>query len=184
MTYFRISFVHFLRFSSAALATISFMSFGTNANAASVPTRFYNKSVTVTWGESGVYKRISDGVNVSPSGRFQRIFYISSAGRIFTRGTAISGQNGGSREAGPEKTSNSVKFEGNSLVAVGVNLGVARRVSASFDATFSSCTASVTIGKSGVGTKITGFDGAVYEVISMYPAAISCSVRDGNAFAN
>jgi hypothetical protein len=184
MTHFRISFVHFIQFSSAALATISFMSFGTNANAASVPAQFYNKSITVTWGESGVYKRVSDGVNVSPSGQFQRIFYISSAGRIFTRGTFTSGQFGGSREAGPEKTAQSVKFEGNSLVGIGVSLGVARRVSASFDAGFSSCTASVTIGKSGVGTKITGFDGAVYEVISMQPAAISCSFRDGNAFAN
>ena len=42
----------------------------------------------------------------------------------------------------------------------------------------------VTIGKSGAGTKITGFDGAVYEVISMQPGASSCSIRDGNAFAN
>jgi hypothetical protein len=184
MTHFRISFVHFVRFSSAAFATISFMSFGTNANAASVPAQFYNKSITVTWGESGVYKRISDGVNVSPSGQFQRIFYISSAGRIFSRGSGSrSGQYAGSKEAGPEKTAQNVKFEGNSLVAVGVNLGVARRVSASLDAA-SSCTASVTIGKSGVGTKMTGFDGAVYEVISMQVGAISCSIRDGNAFAN
>lgn len=151
---------------------------------AAAPSQLYNKTVTVTWGESGVYKRISDGVNTSPVGQFQRIFYISSAGRIFSRGTNTSGKFGGSKEAGPEKTAASVTFEGNSLVGVGVNLGVARRVAATFDASFSSCTASVTIGKSGIGTKITGFDGAVYEVISMQPGASSCSIRDGNAFAN
>jgi hypothetical protein len=185
MADFKVYFVHFTQFSIAALATVSFMSFGTNANAASVPAKFYNKSITVTWGESGVYKRISDGVNVSPSGQFQRIFYISSTGRIFSRGSGgRSGKYGGSRDAGPEKTAQNIKFEGNSLVAVGVNLGVARRVSASFDAAFSSCTASITIGKSGAHTKITGFDGAVYEVISMQAGASSCSIRDGNAFAN
>ena len=156
----------------------------TAATAASAPSQLHNKSVTVTWGESGVYKRISDGVNTSPVGQFQRVFYISSAGRIFSRGTAKSGKFGGTKESGPETTAASVTFEGNSLVGVGVNLGVARRVAATFDANFSSCSASVTIGKSGIGTKITGFDGAVYEVISMQPGASSCSIRDGNAFAN
>ena len=158
--------------------------FWSTVAAAAAPSQLYNKSVTVTWGESGVYKRISDGVNTSPVGQFQRIFYISSAGRIFTRGTSTSGRFGGSKEAGPEKTADNVKFEGNSLVAVGVNLGIARRITATFDARLSSCTASVTIGKSGIGTKITGFDGAVYEVMSMQPGASSCSIRDGNAFAN
>ena len=154
------------------------------ASGASAPSQLYNKSITVAWGESGVYKRVSDGVNTSPVGKFERIFYISSAGRIFVRGTSSSGRFGGSREAGPEKTSDNVKFEGNSLVGFGVNLGVARRIAATFDAGFSSCTASVTIGKSGAGTKITGFDGAVYEVISMLPGASSCSIKDGNALAN
>ena len=182
MSQSRISFPCNIRFCAAAFAAIALMSSAPDANAA--PPQLYNKSITVTWGESGVYKRISDGVNVSPSGQFQRIYYISGAGRVFTRGTNKSGQYGGSREAGPEKTADSVKFEGNSLVAVGVNLGVARRLSAMFDAGFSSCTASVTIGKSGAGTRITGFDGAVYEVISMQPGAISCSIRDGNAFTN
>src|SRR5664279_327524 len=96
----------------AAFALVFAPFWSTFAAAASAPSQLHNKSVTVTWGESGVYKRISDGVNTSPTGQFQRIFYISSAGRIFVRGTNSSGRFGGSREAGPEKTADNVKFEG------------------------------------------------------------------------
>ena len=112
----------------AAIALVFAPFWSTVAAAASAPSLLHNKSITVTWGESGVYKRISDGVNTSPVGQFQRVFYISSAGRIFSRGTAKSGRFGGTKESGPETTAASVTFEGNSLVGVGVNLGVARRV--------------------------------------------------------
>lgn len=168
----------------AALALILLASSAGHSNAGSAPSQLYNKSITVSWGESGVYKRISDGVNTSPIGQFQRIYYISSAGRIFTRGTSSSGKFGGSREAGPEKSADNVKFEGNSLVGFGVNLGIARRVTATFAAGFSSCSSTVTIGKSGTSARIKGFDGAEYEIISMQAGSASCSIRDGNAFAN
>lgn len=65
-----------------------------------------------------------------------------------------------------------------------VNRGVARRLVVTFDPAFSSCTGTLTIGKSGPGTTIKGFDGQIYEVLSMQPGTISCSIRAGNAFAN
>jgi hypothetical protein len=184
MTQSKNSFMHNIKFCPAAFAAISLISSAADAHAGSAPAQLYNKSITVAWGESGLYKRVSDGVNATPVGQFQLIFYISSGGRVFTRGMNSSGRFGGSKEFGPEKSSDNVRFEGNSLVRYGVSLGVARRVVATFEAGFSSCTASVTIGKSGQGTKIIGFDGAVWEVISMKPSASSCSIRDGNAFAN
>lgn len=164
---------------SLAIATAPMID---TARAGSIPRQLYNKSITVNWGETGVYKRVSDGLTSPNTGQYQVTTYISSAGRIFVSGKSKSGSYGGSRQIGPEKTE--TKFEGNTLFGVSVNRGIARHLSATFDPAYSSCTGSITIGKSGPGTKVTGFDGAVYEVVSMQPGAISCSIRDGNALAN
>jgi hypothetical protein len=151
---------------------------------AAAPKQLYNKTVTITWGESGTYTRVSDGRSASPIGQFQAIVYISSAGRAFVRVSSKAGTFGGTREHGPEQNSNNVQFDGNNLVLIGVSLGVARRILTSFDASFASCTTSVTIGKIGPNATIVGFDGAVYKVISMQPGASGCSIRDGNALTH
>lgn len=168
----------------AALALVFAPFWSTVAAAASAPSQLYNKSITVTWGESGVYKRISDGVNTSPVGQFQRTYYISSAGRIFVRGKNTSGRYGGTKEAGPEQNAGNVSFSGNTLINFGENLGVVRRITSTFDANFSSCSSAVTIGKSGASARIKGFDGAEYEIISMQAGSASCSISSGNALAN
>jgi hypothetical protein len=151
---------------------------------AAAPKQLYSKTVTISWGESGTYSRVSDGKSASPTGQFQAIVYISSAGRAFVRSSYKAGTFGGTRERGPEQMSNNVQFEGNKLVLTGVSLGVARRILTSFDASFASCTASVTIGKIGPNATTVGFDGAVYKVISMQAGASGCSIRDGNALTN
>ena len=149
---------------------------------AAAPKQLYNKTVTITWGESGTYTRVSDGKSASPIGQFQAIVYISSAGRAFVRASSKAGTFGGTRERGPEQ--NNVQFDGNNLVLTGVSLGVARRILTSFDASFASCTTSVTIGKIGPNATIVGFDGAVYKVISMQSGAAGCSIKEGNAFTH
>jgi hypothetical protein len=88
------------------------------------------------------------------------------------------------KEVGPERTAGSVHFKGNTVIAYQVNRGVARRVVVTLDPAFSGCSAAVAVGKSGPGTTIEGYDGATYEVISMQPSAINCSIREGNALAN
>jgi hypothetical protein len=153
--------------------------------AIAAPRELYNKAVTARWGETGVYKRLSDGATVSPAGQFTCIFYVSDAGRLFTR-CASSNANGkfaASGDFGPEKTAPNVGFAGNTLTATRVTQGVARRLAATFDAGFSSCSLAVTIGKAGPGAKLKGFDKAEYEVISMQAGAGSCSVAAGNPFA-
>lgn len=152
--------------------------------AGSAPAQLRGKSVTIVWDESGTYKRSSDGQQRSAVGRLSRIVYISDAGRAFVRGTSVSGTFGNTRETGPEGTGGSVDFSGNSMTSFRVNRGVARRLVVTFDPAFSSCTGTLTIGKSGPGTTIKGFDGQIYEVLSMQPGTISCSIRAGNAFAN
>lgn len=168
----------------AAFALVIAPLWSTVATAAAAPSQLYNKTVSINWGESGVYKRISDGVNTSPVGQFQLIVYVSSAGRAFVRGSNKSGRFGGTRERGPEENSGNVQFAGNTLVTVRENLGIARRIVTTFDGSFASCSSTVTIGKIGPNATITGFDGAVHQVISMQPGAASCSVTNGNALAN
>jgi len=157
----------------------------TIAGAAAAPSQLYNKTITINWGESGTYKRISDGVNTNPVGQLQIIVYVSSAGRPFVRGSASSGRFGGTRERAPEQISgNNVQFAGNTLVMTRGELGIARRVLTTFDGSFASCSSTVTIGKIGPNATITGFDGAVHQVVSMQPGAASCSISNGNALAN
>jgi hypothetical protein len=153
--------------------------------AVAAPRELYNKAVTARWGETGVYKRLSDGVTVNPAGQFTCIFYVSDAGRVFTRCSSsnANGQHASSGDFGPDKTAPNIKFEGNTLVGTRVSQGVARRLAATFDAGFSGCSLSVTIGKTGPGAKMRGFDKADYEVVSMQAGAASCSIQAGNPFA-
>ena len=164
-------------------STMAMTQLANTANA-SAPPQLYNKTITINWGESGTYKRISDGGSASPIGQFQVVVYVSSAGRPFVRASNKAGRFGGTRERSPEKISNNVQFGGNTLTMISGSLGIARRVLTTFDGSFASCTTNVTIGKISANATLTGFDGAVYQVISMQPGAASCSIKDGNALAN
>jgi len=158
--------------------------FANQLNAGSVPKQLYNKTVSVGWGEASRNKRVSDGATVSGNGKFDRIIYISSAGRFFSRGNFSGGGGGGRNEQGPEEGSKGISFQGNSLTAAWAARGgggVARRLSVNFDPAFGSCTASLSAGKAGTGV-YTGFDGAPYEMIEIIPSAVSCSIKEGNPF--
>ena len=86
--------------------------------------------------------------------------------------------------AGPERTARRVEFNGNTVVLYQVNRDIARRAVVSLDSAYSSCSAAVTVGKSGPGSTIEGYDGAVYEVVSLQSSGAGCSIREGNALAN
>ncbi len=168
----------------ALLAVSAVLLAAADAHAATAPAQLRGKSILLNWGESGTYKRLSDGKENASTGKISRTIYVSQPGRAFVRASSVSGPYANSSEAGPEKTAESVSFNGNTMIAIGVNTGVARRISVTFDPAFSSCTGAVTIGKSGPGTRIKGFDGAMYEVLSMQPGSVSCAIRDGNSLAN
>jgi len=80
-------------------------------------------------------------------------------------------------------------FEGNRLVAYrgyggGGGSGAMRAV-ATFDSSYSGCTLAVMVGKeNGRVIKRQGFDGVVREVLSVEISGTSCSIQNGNAFAN
>jgi len=154
----------------------------TAAMAGAAPKQMYNKSIDIYWGENTSNKRVADGVVVNTSGTIQSIVYISSAGRPFIR---ISGGNSrASRmsEIGPDVAKIGTDFRGNQLVLTGGRM-VGRQITVTFDASFSSCTASVRAGTNGAHPKWIGFDGAPYELLSISVGSASCSIKDGNAVA-
>jgi hypothetical protein len=155
----------------------------TAAMAGAAPKELYNKSIDIYWGENTSNKRVADGVVVNSDGRIQRIIYISSAGRPFIR---VSGGNNAAShtfEVAPNVAQGSTNFHGNQLVLTGHNMAVARQVTVTFDASFTSCTASVRAGKNGASPKWIGFDNNPYELLSISVGSASCSIKDGNAAA-
>ena len=49
------------------------------------PVQLHNKIMTISWIEFEPKQNIFDGANVSATGTFERIFYVSTAGRVFAR---------------------------------------------------------------------------------------------------
>lgn len=146
------------------------------------PPQLFNKTIELHWDEKFVAKRISDGASSSGIGKQSRTIYISSAGRAFVKSSGMSGRVGGYKESGPEDSKGNVSFSGAGLSLVSLHQDLARRVAVSFDPSFSSCTATLTVGKASANARVPGYDGAGYEVISISGGAVSCSVKQGNSF--
>jgi hypothetical protein len=164
-----------------SLLAVSFLS-ATEATAGSAPQQLHGKSITLSWSESGIFKR--GGTSFSNTYNLARIIYISQVGRAFIRGTTAGRGGGMTKETGPERTAGRVDFKGNTVIVYQVSRDVARRVVVTFDPAFSSCSAGIRVGKSGPGAAIEGYDGATYEAVSMQASAINCSIREGNALTN
>lgn len=167
------------------------MAFAGTASAGPAPKQLYNKSILINWVES-VIQKAPDGSTRNPQINTIRTAYVSSAGRLFVKGTRnISNRNfqgGNQTERGPDNSNagpGGFTFEGNQFVGTAVFEGGARRLTVTFDPNFSSCTANVVYGKSGsANQKWKGFDGVTYELVSITVGAVGCSVRDGNALAS
>lgn len=176
---------------SAALAALVFSA---PAFAAGAPSQLYNKTITVSWTSSGTAKG-ADGRVINFNNSNVRTIYVSTAGRLFVRfnlnvnrrpSVGRSGESGPTDKTTSDGTARDIHFEGNRLIGTGAfHGGGARQFVATFDPGFSSCTASVTAGKSGSGPMIVkGPDGAMYSVDRMESTGATCSIQSGNAFAN
>lgn len=148
------------------------------------PQQLYNKTVRVYWAQSMTMKLLASGQQISATPRFERTIYVSGSGRTFVRGHAVgTGMVAPARtvEKGPEESTTRI-FQGDQIVMVGQRPGdgVATRVVVSFNPSFSSCTASVIVGKIGPNPKITGIDGSPRELIDVSASSPSCSVSEGN----
>ena len=162
----------------ALLSTLATMS------AAAAPAQLYNKSVVITWSESIQEKNEAGQLLNTPLSR-ERIAYVSSAGRVFVRSTQSTRSAQKRNEMAPGSAPGTLAFQGNSLVGTAVFAGFARRITVSFDASFSSCSANVVYGRAGGPQKWKSLDGKqTMEVQSISVGSASCSIREGNLVAN
>lgn len=158
------------------------------------PSQLYNKTVSIGWTVQGMV-RDPDGKEHGSNSSINYIVYVSSAGRVFEKASRSIGNRTGSSESEPgaNRTKNGeargLQFQGNKMV---INRGYsggggsgAMLAVVSFDPSFSSCTLNVTHGKEGGGViKRKSMDGIVRELLQLNVKSTSCSIREGNPFAD
>ena len=162
---------------------------------AQAPAEARGKSVTATWTETRV-QRLGGSGEFSERGFSQSLsVYISGEGRVFAKRTVFS-RGRGKRSSTGETSSVGEKdqagarqagaFRGRSLVITTQFAGGARMAKIDFDAAFSSCTATVILGRENdkVARGRALDNGAVLEIKSATVSNPSCSVSTGNAFGN
>ena len=165
---------------------------GSTSAALAAPQSMYGKTLRVTWQESRNQRVQGEGEFKNVSIPLSYTVYVSSKGQLFKRltSTTASGRQTGSKDRVGTSGSDSqgagiVSFQGNTLIATSNNGGLGRRIRITFDGG-SSCSAEVLTGKSGAGTATvrSNATGKMLEFNSVSAGAASCSVQEGNAFAN
>jgi hypothetical protein len=160
-----------------------------HATAASAPAGLRGKSVTATWTEIRLQRLGGMGDFKEHAVSQSLSAYISSEGRVFAKRTVYAGRKGksGSVSSVGENAPGvqGSQFSGQSLVITNKLSGGARMARISFDSGFSSCTASVILGRengTGVAKGRSNISGAALEIKSATVSNTNCSVRTGNVF--
>jgi len=161
------------------------------AVAQSVPSPLHNKSVVLSWNEYRVQRGDDGHMSRSNTGsRF--VVYVSSAGRMFSsfaRQNPKSGRtnkselapDGNTGVSGVGQGQRTMRFEGNQMVSENAMRSGARRVEATFNASFTSCALRVLYGKEGGANQYhRAMNGKMYTIISTDVTGATCSIRPGN----
>ena len=164
------------------------------ALAQNAPPELRNKSVVVSWTESRSFRVVGHQAFHDQNLPRSMSVYISSVGRPFTRMAAMPGRRTGTAEyVGASGASNAggsrvTAFGRRSMsLTTSMTSGGGRRITVQFAEGFSSCTANVITAKQ-VGSEVirskSYATGAPLEIRSVTASGASCSIRDGNVFAN
>jgi hypothetical protein len=165
------------------------------AAAAAPPPQLLGKSVVVTWRFSLMLRPWQSQHPFHPSSSNHVLsVYISSAGRLFVRDSAVSRHGSGAVEAvGTGQTRGGglsiAEFRGASLLVrtQTKQAAAATQIKVDFDAAFASCNVSVIVGKgAGVSTyRMKSLStGEVLEVQTVSANGAACTIRNGNVFVN
>jgi hypothetical protein len=162
------------------------------SGALAAPQSWNGKTFRATWNEARNQRTQGEGEFKDVSVPLSFTVYVSTQGQLFRRLTSTnsSGRHTGSKDrvgtssAGAQGAGN-VSFSGNTLISTTNNGGLGRRIRITFDGG-SSCSAEVLTGKAGTGTSTvrSNATGKMLEFNSVSAGAASCSVQEGNAFAN
>jgi hypothetical protein len=157
---------------------------GCTADAGSAPAQLYNKTISLSFVMS------SNGVDEQgrPAGgrTTHQTIYVSRQGRIFFRAENRGGRSAETVDRAPETSPAQFHFDGNRLVrtARGPLTSGALNETVSFDPGFQSCTASIETGhESGKIYKWKSLDGRNITATSLAASNPTCSISEGNAFA-
>ena len=163
------------------------------------PAQLYGKSISIRWSED------REGKLVTGEAQHRVVYqtlgiYVSTQGRVFSRGARTLGPTGRfccrnslARSAGPSgdviKTSNArysndFRFEGRSIVGTAAFESGARRTVVSFDEGFRACTVDITYGKEAgaPGLVARGTNTRLWLWDSVKVSGQSCAIVDGNMF--
>jgi hypothetical protein len=166
---------------SCAVALL-FCTFAGAAHAA--PPQLLNKTVSVEMFIT-VPAKNPDGSPAKTGRRVSRSIYISSQGRLFQK--VIRQAKGGAdqKEFSPD-SGGGVHFVGNKLVGMVKVISGANMLSISFDPSFQSCTADMILGSEGDKPRVwKGLNGVTLTATGKpMVSGVSCSIREGNAFAS
>lgn len=156
---------------------------------AAPPKELYGKSVSITWTETREQRPVGETAWRQVRGTQTLNTYVSEVGRVFNNLSYST--RGGSAERKGEiagQGERSINFNGRSLlILMPHGTGGATRITADLDAGFSSCSAQVTRAKEAEGTIIRSYSGIikrVNEIKSIQVGSVSCSIHNGNVFAN
>jgi hypothetical protein len=171
-------------------ASIALMGLSAPALASGAPVGALNTTITISFTATGM-SQMPDGGTKGFSTSVVRTIYVSSAGRLFMRHSATgtlgrrTHTRGGDFDPGDTRMGKgSFSFQGNKLVGVIPYPAGARQITATFDAGFSSCTASIIEGGSGGVIERKGPNGVAHKITGATTSSPSCSIQSGNAFAN
>jgi hypothetical protein len=154
-----------------------------------------NKTITISFNSTGK-ATFPDGRSHNFSTAVTRTIYVSSAGRLFMRNiiSSANGKRSASGDFAPDDSGaspgyhpgkGSFQFEGNTLVGVTPWAGGARRITATFDPGFTSCTVTIIEGHEAGGViRRKGPNGEMHEVTEAATSSPRCSIQSGNALAN
>jgi hypothetical protein len=161
--------------------------------AGSPPKELYGKSIIITWTEHRSQREFGQADFRDVDVPLSHKIYISTTGRWFGRFAATGrgyeaarehvGTSGRNFEGGQSQ----VQFSGRTITMTGFTKGgLGRRITIEFNESFTSCEANIVAAKqagSDVGAGINIYTGKPLEIRSRTVTSVSCSVRDGNVFA-
>jgi hypothetical protein len=163
------------------------------ANAA--PKQLYGKTVVISTTENRTHHAAGGGNPVGITASSVLSVYISAAGRPFVRSDRTIGVGRRVRskaiDTAPDSgtigvsTASNVQFAGSTMIVnMQFNSG-GRRITATFDGSFTSCTATAINGREGNKPMMirSRYSGQLNEVESIQTTVNGCSIREGNAFA-
>ena len=176
---------------SLALAIVGLSAIVSTAAHAGPPPQLLGKSVVVNWSETRSQRSGDNPDYRTVDASHTLIVYVSSAGRVFIRQVNRTKSGSGKMDQGPGEsgsatTSRTASFDAQSMTVIGESIGGARRTTAKFDNSFTTCTAIQGTGfqEGKTHVSISSITKKRVEIRSVVVSGVSCSIQSGNAFGS